>query len=91
MFVYIIPFLLFSLPFVFGDSECPVVATPGSDRRTVPNFPLRLVQYNVEWLFIDYNSAADCPGNNCPWHNVSEANIHNCSHRKMVRHIYYNM
>ena len=76
MFVYIIPFLLFSLPFVFGDSECPNVATPGSDRRTVPNFPLRLVQYNVEWLFIDYNSAADCPGNNCPWHNVSEANIH---------------
>ena len=34
---------------------------------------LRLMQYNVEWLFIDYYKSADCPGNGCTWHNESVA------------------
>jgi endonuclease/exonuclease/phosphatase family metal-dependent hydrolase len=37
---------------------------------------LRIVQYNVEWLFIDYNAAADCPGNGCSWKNKTDAEIH---------------
>jgi len=37
---------------------------------------LRLMQYNVEWLFIDYYKSADCPGNGCSWHNESVAYDH---------------
>lgn len=36
----------------------------------------RLVQYNAEWLFIDYYSPMKCPGSGCTWKNASEANIH---------------
>jgi exonuclease III len=34
------------------------------------------VQYNVEWLFIDYYAPMNCPGIGCTWVNNSEANIH---------------
>ena len=27
------------------------------------------MQYNVEWLFIDYYKSADCPGNGCTYYN----------------------
>jgi hypothetical protein len=70
-------FLLFLSLFatmVFADTECPVVSSIG-DRRSDKN-KLRLVQYNVEWLFIDYYSAMDCPGNGCTWVNQSEAETH---------------
>ena len=68
--------LLFSLfmNIVFADTECPTVTTIG-DRRADKN-KLRLVQYNVEWLFIDYYSAMDCPGNGCTWKNNTEAQTH---------------
>lgn len=57
-----------------ADTECPNVVTFG-DRRTNKN-SLRLVQYNVEWLFVDYCSSSDCPGNGCPWTTVSQAQTH---------------
>ena len=68
--------LLFSLFLnnIFADTECPAVSTI-DDRRTDKN-KLRLVQYNVEWLFIDYYSSANCPGDGCSWKNESEANTH---------------
>jgi exonuclease III len=59
---------------VFSDSECPYI-TSISDRRSDKS-KLRIVQYNVEWLFIDYYSNMDCPGNGCTWKNSSEAEIH---------------
>jgi exonuclease III len=37
---------------------------------------LRLVQYNVEWLFIDYYAPMDCPGNGCTWKNYNDAQTH---------------
>ena len=55
--------LLFTI--VAGDSECPTVITH-EDRRINKN-NLRIVQYNVEWLYIDYYRNMDCPGNGCPW------------------------
>lgn len=58
----------------FSDTECPYVNS-NSDRRLNKN-KLRLVQYNVEWLFIDYYSPMNCPGTGCTWVNQSEANIH---------------
>jgi len=57
-----------------SDTECPIVTTSG-DRRADKN-KLRLVQYNVEWLFIDYYSSANCPGSGCTWHNQTAANTH---------------
>ena len=68
--------LLFSLfsQFIFAETECPVVTTVG-DRRTDKN-KLRIVQYNVEWLFVDYYSPMNCPGDGCAWKNTTEAQIH---------------
>jgi len=58
------------------DTECPYVSTSGiQDRRSDTN-KLRLVQYNVEWLFIDYYSPMNCPGSGCTWVNESEAETH---------------
>jgi exonuclease III len=34
------------------------------------------MQYNVEWLFVDYYAESDCPGNGCTWKNTSESEIH---------------
>jgi hypothetical protein len=47
---------LFANIVLASDTECPAVTNPGGDRRTDKN-KLRLVQYNVEWLFIDYYSS----------------------------------
>jgi len=57
------------------NADCPYIATTGGDRR-VDKTKLRLVQYNVEWLFIDYYSPMNCPGSGCTWVNQSEAEIH---------------
>ncbi len=55
------------------DSQCPIAPTVPADRRLDVN-RFRLVQYNVEWLFIDqYNG---CPGSSCTWANQTEANTH---------------
>ena len=69
-------FLTFLMNMGFAsDTECPDVASEGSDRRADKN-KLRLVQYNVEWLFIDYYSSSNCPGSGCTWKNQSAANTH---------------
>jgi exonuclease III len=69
---------LFLFIFVFNtvnsDTECPVVVS-FEDRRKDKN-KLRIAQYNVEWLFIDYYSPMNCPGDGCTWKNQSEALEH---------------
>ena len=67
-------FFLFFLGLTFADTECPYVSTIG-DRRADKS-KLRLIQYNVEWLFIDYYSPMNCPGTGCTWVNQSEAEMH---------------
>jgi exonuclease III len=75
-------FLGFCLPaiaaffssFAKGDTECPNVIS-FEDRRKDKN-SLRLMQYNVEWFFIDYYSNANCPGSGCPWKTTSDAKTH---------------
>ena len=59
------------------DTQCPdpILYDNIGDRRTDKS-SLKLMQYNVEWLFLDYYSAADCPGDGCTWKNESEAEIH---------------
>ena len=59
---------------VKADTECPVVSSAG-DRRNNKN-SLRLVQYNAEWLFIDYCSSAKCPGSGCSWATTADAQTH---------------
>jgi len=68
---------------IFGDTECPTVTSIG-DRRKNKN-SLRLVQYNVEWLFIDYYSGANCPGDGCSWKNQTEAETHMSYVSKVIK------
>ena len=67
-------FLLCLSNFVSSDTECPSVSSIG-DRRTNKN-ALRLMQYNVEWFFLDYYSSMDCPGYGCTWHTLEDAKTH---------------
>jgi exonuclease III len=57
-----------------GNIECPVVSSI-DDRRTNKT-TLRLVQYNVEWLYIDYYANMNCPGNGCTWTTLANAEKH---------------
>jgi exonuclease III len=70
----IIFFLSLFLNKNFADTECPVVTSIGDRRKD--KHKLRIAQYNVEWLFIDYCSSSNCPGNGCPWKNLTEADTH---------------
>lgn len=72
--IYWLLFLSLFSNIAFADTECPYV-TSAEDRRTNKN-KLRIVQYNVEWLFIDYCSSSKCPGTGCTWVNQSEAETH---------------
>ena len=73
MFRSLFLFFLF-VGLISADTECPIVTSIG-DRRADKS-KLRLVQYNAEWLFIDYYSSAKCPGSGCSWSNVTEAQTH---------------
>ena len=66
--------LFINLQNIFAETECPNITIIG-DRRT-DKTKLRLVQYNVEWLFIDYYSPMNCPGDGCTWKNSTEAQTH---------------
>lgn len=67
-------FILLSLYYINCNADCPFVST-FDDRRANKN-QLRLVQYNVEWLFIDYYKSMDCPGNGCTWKTTADAKTH---------------
>jgi len=59
------------------DTQCPYTnnTSKSVDRRSDKS-SLRFVQYNVEWLFVDYYSKFGCPGEACTWTNTSEAKTH---------------
>lgn len=57
------------------DTQCPDVSFPLVDNRLNKD-KFTVMQYNVEWFFLDYYSAADCPGNGCTWKNESMAVEH---------------
>ena len=62
-----------------AETYCPAVSsnspTLSTDRRQNKT-SLRIVQYNTEWLFLDYYASSDCPGQGCSWHNQSAATTH---------------
>jgi exonuclease III len=78
-------FLIFFMGLTFADTECPYISTM-EDRREDKS-KLRLIQYNVEWLFIDYYSAMNCPGTGCTWVNQTEADIHMDYVAKVVKQL----
>ena len=75
-----IVFSLFTLVARIGksDTECPVVSQNITFRSSSESTSskITIMQYNVEWFFLDYYSAADCPGNGCSWKNSTQATTH---------------
>ena len=61
--------------FVTSETFCPTIHNPPSDRRENKT-NLRIMQYNVEWLFIDYYESAKCPGSGCTWSTQNIAITH---------------
>jgi hypothetical protein len=78
-----IPHLLFLLTttpppsHAYGDNyTCHFAPSVPEDRRPSPN-RLRLVQYNVEFFFLDQSSGGlVCPGTDCPWPDAATAQAH---------------
>jgi exonuclease III len=74
MVVYrIIIFLLF-LGLIRSETDCPYIKQVEDRRENTSIF--RYMQYNAEWLFMDYYASAECPGSGCPWENTTEAQKH---------------
>jgi exonuclease III len=70
----ILPLFLLYLVTIYGETFCPIVSSALDNR---PNkSKLRIMQYNVEWLFVDYYTASDCPGDGCSWKNKNDAIEH---------------
>ena len=68
-------YLLFSfLPFIISDTQCYEKSSILINDRRLNLSTFRLVQYNVEWLFVDQYK--DCPGSGCTWESQKEALIH---------------
>jgi len=59
-----------------SDTECPAVPMNPINRVASGKSTFKIMQYNVEWFFIDYFAASNCPGDGCSWKNVSEATTH---------------
>jgi len=55
------------------DTQCPYTPSNPSDRRESKS-KLRLIQYNVEWMF--YDEYSGCPGSSCVWSSQSEVLKH---------------
>lgn len=72
MFVVFL-FFLFSL--TKSEPDCPFISS-SSNYTNLNKNSIRIMQYNVEWLFLDYYKPMDCPGNGCTWVNESQANSH---------------
>lgn len=67
--------LLFMFPIIARpETFCPVTNQQFDNRADKSK--LRIVQYNVEWLFVDYYAASDCPGAGCAWPNQTMAEEH---------------
>lgn len=67
---FILSYLFFS-SFVNADYECPIIQS-NYLRKNINT--LRIMQYNVEWLFVDQYKS--CPGTGCTWINESESLKH---------------
>jgi len=62
--------------FLFWLLACLGVGTNISATTITATNSFRIMQYNVEWLFIDYYANSDCPGNGCSWTDLAAAEKH---------------
>jgi exonuclease III len=61
----------------FAEPDCAIIKNTIQKYTTsAKKTNIRLMQYNTEWLFIDYYSASNCPGAGCTWKNQSDAETH---------------
>jgi exonuclease III len=65
-----------TLSSVFSNSECPNILQTNDRRIDNTSTTYKIMQYNTQWLFLEYYANSNCPGNGCDWKNISEASIH---------------
>jgi exonuclease III len=87
-----VSFILRSLLFGFGissaynDTECNTLTNIYRPfRGTAEIAEFRLVQYNVEWLFL--NTYNGCPGSSCTWKTQNDAETHMDYVQNVVRNM----
>lgn len=91
--MYILPLLttiVTILRVILGDTECPTISNHihiYPKQKLQQDMKVRIVQYNVEWLFTDYYAASDCPGDGCTWRNETEAKKHIETISKVIREL----
>lgn len=78
-------FFLLLLGLIKSDTQCPTIEGKEDRRENISNF--RYVQYNTEWLFMDYYANSQCPGSGCPWKNTTEAQKHMDHISEVIRDI----
>ena len=64
----------FYLATTSSETYCPAVLSSQDNRQEKTK--LRIMQYNVEWLFLDYYAESDCPGGGCSWKTEADAKTH---------------
>ena len=69
-------YFLTTISNIFSDTECPYIVDTKDRRKDNSSTVYKIMQYNVQWLFIDYCVSSDCPGAGCDWKNITEANTH---------------
>ena len=66
MIYWLFLYNLIGLTISQSDTECPYVY---KNNTNLNKNTLRIMQYNVEWLYIDHYEQFDCPGSQCTWKN----------------------
>jgi len=62
--------------FALADTECPAVSSHNDRRYNNNSNTFKIMQYNAQWLFVDYYGSSKCPGTGCDWVNETEALTH---------------
>ena len=85
----IVVYLLLSYSFIcIAEPDCGTIKT---NTKTIlqsnEKTNIRIMQYNTEWLFVDYYASSDCPGQGCTWKNQSEAETHLSYVAKVIQNL----
>lgn len=76
IYLFIIYFI-YLLNIISCNYECPSAYNKKYFKQKSNNEKnVRVVQYNVEWLFVEHYSNFDCPGERCTWKNKTHALEH---------------
>jgi exonuclease III len=70
----------------FAEPDCATIKINANNSKNEKT-NIRIMQYNTEWLFIDYYASSDCPGQGCTWKNQSEAETHLSYVAKVIQNL----